>query len=160
MVENFRYGIDQLTIDKALKIARGEIIGLLSNDIKSKIKENFNAVQSIANGNKLVYSINTGLGSLCRTRISREETSKLQENLLKSHSVGVGPSISQEISKLMLILKVHALCKGVSGISLPLVERIRWHIDNNFIPLVPEQGSGFSPTSSFIFTFNWTRLFI
>ncbi len=141
MVEKFGYGIDQLTIDKALKIARGQIIGILSDDIKSKIEENFNAVQSIANGDKLVYSINTGLGPLCTTRISREETSKLQENLLKSHSVGVGSSISHEISKLMLILKVHALCMGVSGISLQLVERICWHIDNNLIPLVPEQGS-------------------
>ncbi|MFX1574804.1 MAG: histidine ammonia-lyase [Promethearchaeota archaeon] len=141
MVDKFRYGIDQLTIDKALKISRGQIIGILSDDVKRKITANFLAVQSIANSDELVYSINTGLGSLCTTRISKEETSKLQENLLKSHSVGVGPPISQEVSKLMLILKVHALCMGVSGISLQLVERICWHIDNNLIPSVPEQGS-------------------
>lgn len=141
MADNFRYGIDQLTIDKALKIAKGQIISILIDDVKAKIIKNYNAVQSIVNGDKLVYSINTGFGSLCTTRISKEETGKLQENLLKSHSVGLGPPIDQELSKLMMILKVHALSQGYSGISLQVVERICWHIDNNYIPLVPEQGS-------------------
>ncbi|UCD02324.1 MAG: histidine ammonia-lyase, partial [Promethearchaeota archaeon] len=86
-------------------------------------------------------SINTGFASLCTTRISKEDTAKLQENLLKSHSVGVGFPIDHEISKLMLILKVQTLSMGYSGISLAVVERICWHIDNDIIPLVPEQGS-------------------
>jgi len=141
MNENFKYGQDHLTVDKALNIARGTIKGLLTEDIKTKIKKSYEAVQTIVNGDKLVYSINTGFGSLCTTKITKEETGKLQENLLKSHSVGVGSPSEQEIAKLMLILKVHTLCKGYSGISLEVIERICWHIDNDFIPLVPEQGS-------------------
>ena len=141
MEKNFRFGEDHLTVDKALKIARGHLKGILINEVRERIIKNQNAIQSIVKGEKLVYSINTGFGSLCRTRISREETAKLQENLLKSHSVGVGSPIEQEISKLMLILKVHALCMGYSGITIEVIERICWHIDNNIIPLVPEQGS-------------------
>ena len=141
MKNYFRYGIDKLTVEKALEVSRGFIEGILTEDVKNRILQNYNAVQSIANGEKLVYSINTGFGPLCRTRISKEETGKLQENLLKSHSVGVGSPIESEISKLMLILKVHALSMGYSGISLTVVERICWHIKNNFIPLVPKQGS-------------------
>jgi len=41
----------------------------------------------------------------------------------------------------MMILKIHALCKGCSGISLEVIQRIYWHIESNVIPLVPEQGS-------------------
>jgi len=137
----FRYGVEKLTVGKALEISRGSIKGILTEEVNERILQNYRAVQSIANGEKLVYSINTGFGPLCRTRISKEETGKLQENLLKSHSVGVGSPIESEISKLMLILKVHALCMGYSGISLKVVERICWHINNNFIPLVPKQGS-------------------
>ncbi len=137
----FRYGVDKLTVRKALEITRGSIKGILTEEVKEQILQNYRTVRSIANGEKLVYSINTGFGPLCRTRISKEETGKLQENLLKSHSVGVGSPIESEISKLMLILKVHALCMGYSGISLKVVERICWHINNNFIPLVPKQGS-------------------
>ena len=141
MKDTFRYGQDTLTVDIALKIAKGIIKGLLTEEVKAKIKDNYKAVQTIVNGDKLVYSINTGLGSLCTTKISKEETGKLQENLLKSHSVGVGTPVDQEIAKLMMILKVHTLSKGYSGISLNSVERICWHIDNNYISSVPEQGS-------------------
>ena len=45
------------------------------------------------------------------------------------------------ISKLMLILKVHSLAKGYSGISLDILFRIIWHIENDIIPVVPSQGS-------------------
>jgi len=141
MTENFKYGTDHLTIDIALKLAKGTIKGVLSEDIKAKINKSYKAVQTIAKGEKLVYSINTGFGSLCTTKITKEETGKLQENLLKSHSVGVGSPIDQDVAKIMLILKVHTLSKGFSGVSLELIERICWHIDNDYIPLVPEQGS-------------------
>jgi len=141
MGNTFQYGIDKLTIENALQLARGQIKGIIVDDVKKKIIRCYKAVQSIVKGDQLVYSINTGFGSLCTTRISIKETEKLQENLLKSHSVGVGSPIDMETSKLMLILKVHALCKGYSGVSEDLVERIRWHIDNNYIPLVPKQGS-------------------
>ena len=141
MENKFDYGIDKLTVNKALKLARGQIIGIITEEAKSKIIKCFKAVQSIVKGDQLVYSINTGFGSLCTTRITLEETGKLQENLLKSHSVGVGSPIENELSKLMLILKVHTLSKGYSGISLQVIERICWHIENNYIPLVPKQGS-------------------
>ena len=141
MENDFKYGQDHLTVNLALKIVRGQINGVLTEETKIKIEKNYNVVQDIANGEVLVYSINTGFGSLCTTRISKEEVGKLQSNLLKSHSVGVGSPIGKEIAKLMLILKVHALSMGYSGISLNLIERILWHINNDFIPLVPEQGS-------------------
>ncbi len=141
MNKEFKYGIDNLTVEKALEISRENIKGIVTDEVKERIVKNYEAVQSIVKGDKLVYSINTGFGSLCTTRISKEETGSLQENLLKSHSAGIGSPIDPEISKLMLILKIHTLCMGYSGISLNVVERICWHIDNNYIPLVPKQGS-------------------
>ena len=141
MSKNFKYGIDYLTPDLALQIANGEIRGIITEEVKIDVKKNYEAVQKIAKGEKIVYSVNTGFGSLCTTIISREETGKLQENLLKSHSVGLGDPIEHQLSKLMMILKIHALCKGFSGISLEVIQRIFWHVETNVIPLVPEQGS-------------------
>ncbi|WP_457556561.1 histidine ammonia-lyase [Candidatus Harpocratesius sp.] len=137
----FQYGIDQMDITKALKICSGKIRGVLSDEAKLKITRCYDAVQKMAKGNKPIYSINTGFGSLCTTKISKEDAGTLQENLLKSHSVGVGKPIDTDIAKLMMILKVHALSQGYSGVSLNLIERIMWHIDMNYISKVPEQGS-------------------
>ena len=141
MNKEFKYGIDRLTPGLTLQIADGVINGIITEEVKSRIIKNYETVQKIAKGKKVVYSVNTGVGSLCTTIISKEETGKLQENLLKSHSVGIGEPIKHQISKIMMILKIHALCKGYSGISLGVVERINWHIKTNVTSLVPEQGS-------------------
>jgi len=141
MAESFQYGLDQLTINKSLQLSRGDLQGVLTEDIKSRLLKSYELVQEIAESENLVYGINTGLGSLCNKRISKKDIRKLQENLLKSHSVGVGEPISHELVKLMLILKAHSLCYGYSGISLAVIKRICWHIEHNFISLVPEQGS-------------------
>ncbi len=138
---SFYYGEDHLTISKALAIARGEIAGILSSTTREKIKKSAADVRTIAEGDRAVYGINTGFGPLCTTQISKEETSTLQRNLLMSHAVGLGDPIRDELSKLMMILKVHALAKGFSGVQETTIDRIIYHIDNNCIPLVPEQGS-------------------
>lgn len=70
------------------------------------------------------YGINTGFGPLCDVQITPKETSQLQVNLLITHAVGVGEQIDKELSKIMMICKVHALCQGFSGIRLKVIERI------------------------------------
>jgi histidine ammonia-lyase len=53
----------------------------------------------------------------------------------------LGEPIPTEIAKLMLILKLHALAKGYSGIQEQTLDRIVWHIEQDVIPVVPKQGS-------------------
>lgn len=140
-MEKFYFGQDPLTIKGAIELALGQSHGVLNEDVRNKILKSQAIVQNIVKSQKTVYGINTGFGPLCKTKISAEQTQKLQENILRSHSVGVGPDTSLEIVRLMLILKVHNLSFGYSGISLETLERILWHIENNFLPLVPSQGS-------------------
>lgn len=137
----FHYGKDYLTAGKALQVLRGQLPARIDTDTRLRIEECHRAVLDIARGDQAVYGINTGFGPLCNTIIDKKHTSALQRNLLLSHSVGVGTPIGKERSKLMLILKLHALAKGFSGISLPIVERILWHIEEEVIPVVPRQGS-------------------
>jgi histidine ammonia-lyase len=141
MSQSFYYGQQVLTASIALGIARGEIKGLLSEETRQKVRKSAKSVGEIVANEKPVYGINTGFGPLCTTLISPDQTQKLQENLLKSHAVGVGEPIPTEIAKLMLILKVHALAKGFSGIQEQTLDRILWHINNEVIPIVPKQGS-------------------
>ncbi|MEL6987091.1 MAG: aromatic amino acid ammonia-lyase, partial [Bacteroidota bacterium] len=137
----FKYGDDHLTCSIAIKIAKGEIKGYLSKEAIERINRSAQIVNEIAVSDKTVYGINTGFGPLCNTRISAEDTKELQRKLLISHSVGVGNAIDPEISKIMMILKVHALAKGFSGVTFEVLERIILMIENNWIPFVPEQGS-------------------
>ncbi len=137
----FNYGIDRLSVKTTLQLAKGEEKGQLNAAAIANIKASNDAVLTIAKNEKVVYGINTGFGPLCNTKIPSEDTSQLQRNILLSHSVGVGEPVDTFIAKLMLILKVQSLSKGFSGISQDVLERILWHIDQDIIPLVPEQGS-------------------
>jgi len=137
----FNFGEDRLTASLALSIAQGETKVNLSKVARRKINDSWKIVQNIVDIGHPVYGINTGFGPLCTTKISKEETQILQTNILQSHSVGVGNPIDKEIAKLMLVLKVHSLAKGFSGISESTLDRILWHIENDAIPVVPSQGS-------------------
>ena len=137
----FRYGIDTLTVDTAVQLAEGRLQGILTTEAIEKIQACRNKVENILSSNKAVYGINTGFGPLCDTRISSDELNKLQENLLITHAVGVGEPIDKQLSKLMMICKVHALSLGHSGIRLEVIERILFFIENDLLPVVPAQGS-------------------
>ncbi len=141
MSNTFNYGSSHLSIGVCLDIAKGKTRGVIDSATTARVLASWREVEKIVHAQKPVYGINTGFGPLCDTRISEADTSQLQINLLKSHSVGIGKPIPQEIAKLMLITKVHALAQGYSGIALETLERITWHIDHNIIPVVPEKGS-------------------
>ncbi len=137
----FRYGIDKLTVEKAIALAKGELKGVLNDEAKAKINACRAKVEAIVASDKAVYGINTGFGPLCDVKITADETSQLQENLLITHAVGVGKPVDKFISKVMMIAKVHALSQGFSGVRLEVVERIMYFIENDLLPVVPEQGS-------------------
>ncbi|MFY7957487.1 MAG: aromatic amino acid lyase, partial [Flavobacterium macrobrachii] len=97
--------------------------------------------QKMASNDKPIYGINTGFGSLCNVKISNENLSKLQENLVKSHACGTGEEVPQEIVKLMLLLKIQSLSYGNSGVQLQTVERLIDYYNNDILPVIYNQGS-------------------
>lgn len=137
----FEYGTQKLTASIALAIASGHCKGIITNAVYETVESSYNRVKKISQGDSAVYGINTGFGPLCTTAVSLLETGRLQKNLIMSHAVGTGEPIANELAKLMMILKMQALCKGYSGISPATLERINWHIEENAIPIVPAQGS-------------------
>jgi len=88
-----------------------------------------------------IYGINTGFGSLCNVKISNENLSKLQENLVKSHACGTGEEVPTEIVKLMLLLKIQSLSYGYSGVQLVTVLRLIDFYNNDILPVIYTQGS-------------------
>ncbi|MEQ8470564.1 MAG: histidine ammonia-lyase [Marinoscillum sp.] len=141
MKHPFHFGKDTLTVGSALALAKGQSQGTFSDDTLNRIAKSHADVAEIANGDRVVYGINTGFGPLCTTIISKEQTRKLQENILRSHSVGVGENVPLEVVRLMLVTKLQALSYGYSGIAPGTLHRILWFLDNNITPVVPNQGS-------------------
>ena len=137
----FRYGIDTLDATTALALAAGTLPGIIDEAAVQKIERSHRQVAAMAQGTDSIYGINTGFGPLCTTKIAPKDTLALQRNILMSHAVGVGKPIDRSLSALMMVLKIHALAQGYSGISLTTLERIKTMLDRGLIPVVPSQGS-------------------
>ena len=88
-----------------------------------------------------VYGVTTGFGSLCTITIPEADLSQLQSNLVKSHACGFGNEVDMEIVRLMLLLKIHALSLGKSGVQLQTVQRLVDFFNHDISPVIYEQGS-------------------
>jgi len=87
------------------------------------------------------YGVNTGFGALKSVRIDASDVAALQENLLRSHAVGVGALLPETLSRTMLRLKIYALGLGFSGVSVPVFERLLEMERLGLTPVVPSRGS-------------------
>lgn len=88
-----------------------------------------------------VYGINTGFGHLKSVRISPDQLDALQENLIVSHAVGVGPPAPREIVRWMLLFKTHQMLAGHSGVRPELVRTFAGWLSEDLLPVVPTRGS-------------------
>jgi len=140
-MNTFNLGEDILHTAHLIAMVNGELTPAISDTQMRQILSSRQKVEHILEMGETVYGINTGFGSLCSTVISKEQTGKLQDNLLRSHSVGVGTALEPEMVKAMLILKAHALAMGFSGVRKETMERILFFIEEDIFPVVPEKGS-------------------
>jgi len=114
----------------------------LSEEAVAKITKCRNYLdQKMAGSYEPIYGINTGFGALHDVRISRDDLSQLQENLVKSHACGIGDEVPREIVKLMILLKVHGLSYGHSGVQLSTVQRLIDFYNHDVVPVIYQLGS-------------------
>ena len=137
----FYLGEQKMTVSTALNLAANVGDSAISSQQSRRIQKSATITRNLANGAGAVYGINTGFGPLCNTRIAPELTEQLQTNILLSHSVGTGEPLDEFTVRLMLVLKMHGLAFGYSGIDPALLDRMRLFLEKDLIPVVPSQGS-------------------
>ncbi len=98
-------------------------------------------VEALAARGEAVYGVNTGFGHLKNKRISAGQLDQLQENLLLSHAVGVGPAAPVEIVRWMLLFKIHMLLAGHSGVRPEVIAHLAAWLNADWLPVVPTRGS-------------------
>jgi histidine ammonia-lyase len=113
----------------------------LSAHDRQRIAEASGLVERIVAAGDAAYGINTGFGLLAQTRIPAEQLELLQRNLLLSHAAGVGAPLPDAVVRLILALKVNALARGFSGVSMALVDALLSLLAHEVYPLIPSQGS-------------------
>jgi histidine ammonia-lyase len=133
---------DTLTLADAERILHGQVERLgLAPAARRRVEESRRCLNDLLAQGATVYGVNTGFGKLSNQRIEPHEVLALQENLLRSHAVGVGPLLAVGVSRLALALRIQALAKGYSGVTAELIDRLIELYNRGVVPAVPEQGS-------------------
>jgi histidine ammonia-lyase len=135
---------ESLSLEDLVAVARkGKKVALTEN-AKKRMDESRSWVEKVvAEGEPVVYGVNTGFGSLAGRKVLKNKSliRKLQRNLILSHAAGVGNPFSHEIVRAAILLRANSLAKGNSGVRIELVTTLLSLLNKDVIPMVPEKGS-------------------
>lgn len=132
---------DNLTIDDIISVSRYRKSVELSLEAIDKIDESRETIEELSKKDLPIYGINTGLGKLCNIKISKDNLSKLQENIVKSHDLTLKPFLSKDAVRATLIIRANSLAKGYSGIRREVIERMILFLNEDVVPIMPQKGS-------------------
>ena len=140
-MKEIQLGFDGMTLDDLTAVAREGARVVISADAEKRIVRSRDLIEKWVNEERVIYGITTGFGAMSTVTISREDTRKLQKNLLMSHAAGVGNNLDREVVRSVMALRVKDLARGYSGIRLETVRLMIDLLNHGIWPVVPEKGS-------------------
>ena len=132
---------DPLTPDRLEAVARGAAPPRLDAAARDRIGSARAVVEDAVARGDAVYGVTTGIGELASVRIEPADAERLQLNLLRSHAVGAGEPLPEELVRGMMMLLAASLARGHSGVRAELVELLLALLERGVVPVVPSRGS-------------------
>jgi histidine ammonia-lyase len=114
---------------------------LLQPEARASVERARSVVDHLVENEIVVYAVNTGVGHLADLHIPQADVQKLQLNLVRSHSAGVGEPLSQEVTRAMMLLRANSLAKGFSGVRPVVIDTLCEMLNRHVHPVIPSQGS-------------------
>jgi histidine ammonia-lyase len=131
-----------ISLDSILKVWKSGIPLEISESVRMVVGDSRKRLEELIGSNaEPVYGVNTGFGSLCDQVISDQDLERLQYNLVRSHACGTGAPISEEITRLVLILKILSLSKGNSAVRPETLDFLVELYNRRLTPVIPRFGS-------------------
>ncbi|WP_409186812.1 aromatic amino acid lyase [Amycolatopsis sp. VS8301801F10] len=106
------------------------------------LKQQREAMLSALDEDRPVYGVNTGMGRLSGTRLTAEQQSRHQWNLLVGRAVGGKPWLSAELTRALLRMRLRGFLRGDAAVSPELVVFLADRINDGFLPAVPRDSLG------------------
>lgn len=132
---------DSLTLDDLVAVSRRGANLALADSALARVRQSRLIVKQFIRSGKLAYGITTGFGALQDKVIRPDQLEALQENIILSHSAGVGPRLSPDAVRAMITLRANCFAKGYSGVRPELLLALIALVNKDVVPLVPLQGS-------------------
>jgi histidine ammonia-lyase len=132
---------NHLTLSDLLAIADDRAEVALAPHARARVAQARAVVEAKADGDAVVYGVNTGFGNFAETRIDKRDLAALQLNLLRSHAAGVDTPLPVRTVRAAMALRANVLAKGFSGIRVETLEMLLALLNRGVHPRVPSRGS-------------------
>ncbi len=133
---------NSLTIEEVVRVAQGNERDVrIAPEALLRVNESRKLVEDWVARGETIYGITTGFGEFANVSIPPDQIRQLQQNLLRSHSAGVGEPLPPDVVRAMLLLRANALAKGYSGVRPVVIEQLLKLLAADALPVIPSRGS-------------------
>ncbi len=130
-----------LTLEQLVNVSRCGAPVRLSEEAVGQINRASRLIEKWIAADRVVYGVTTGFGDLATVKVDADRTRLLQENLIRSHAVGVGDPLPPDVVRAIMLLRLNGLIRGYSGITLETLTQLVNFLNLGITPVVPQQGS-------------------
>ncbi|WP_435747231.1 histidine ammonia-lyase [Nocardioides sp. SYSU DS0663] len=134
-------GTGPVTPSEVVRVARDGAPVALSADALGAIEAGRRVVEALAAAPTPAYGISTGFGALATRHIPTEQRAQLQRSLVRSHAAGSGPEVEQEVTRVLMLLRLSTLATGRTGVRPATARLLADLITHRITPVVHEHGS-------------------
>lgn len=134
-------GLVPLGLADVLSVARSGRRVTLSADAVARIASGRELIERLIDAGEVVYGVTTGFGARSGETIADSDRLAMQPRILRSHAVGSGAPLPDDVVRATLVLRANMLAHGNSSVRPDVVERLLDFLNHDIVPIVPEQGS-------------------
>jgi len=113
----------------------------IPDQVFTQVEKAHASLQKLMENKTPIYGVTTGFGDSGNRTISFHQSEQLQKNLVSYLLCGSGPVLPAEVARAILTVRLNSMCRGLSGVSKGLIERMRMHLQNDWLPVIPREGS-------------------
>jgi histidine ammonia-lyase len=141
MQDAIALGLDPLSRADVLAVARQDAPIELTPAARAAVETARAHIEDLAGAETPTYGISTGFGALAVRHIPPDRRAQLQRSLIRSHAAGAGPAIEREVVRALMLLRLHTLASGHTGVRPSTVDTLAGMLNAGIVPVVQEFGS-------------------
>jgi histidine ammonia-lyase len=132
-----------LTIEQICQIARQQAQVELSNhpEFIGRIDKGAQFIDTLLAEQGFVYGVTTGYGDSCTVSIPLDLVVQLPKLLYTFHGCGLGEHFDPQQTRAILAVRLTSLARGYSGVRYLLLQGIAKLLQQDILPLIPQEGS-------------------
>ncbi|MFJ2029664.1 histidine ammonia-lyase [Streptosporangium sp. NPDC087985] len=134
-------GPEPLSFEEVVRVARYGAAVHLTDDAVAAMAAARTRVDELAESPTPAYGVSTGFGALATRHIAPSLRAQLQRSLVRSHAAGSGPEVEIEVTRALMLLRLHTLATGHTGVRPKTAKVLQDMLNASITPVVHEYGS-------------------